>query len=109
MVNVPVLSEQRVSTPAISSMDSSRDTIAPCFDSESAPSAMVTENTAGIATGIEATRSTRTNCNRLAALDRSKLCRSTRSRKTSTAMRITTRTTARMIRKLPIWNMAFCA
>lgn len=62
LVSVPVLSEQRISTPAISSIADSLETIACSFDSASAPSAMVIENTAGIATGIDATISTSTNC-----------------------------------------------
>lgn len=67
MVSVPVLSEQRMSTPAISSIASSRETMAFCLDSANAPSAMVIENTAGIATGIEATSKIRTNCKMLRA------------------------------------------
>ena len=39
-----------MSTPAISSIAASRETIAFCFDNASAPSAIVIENTAGIAT-----------------------------------------------------------
>ena len=62
LVKVPVLSEHRMSTPAISSMADSLETIAFCFDSASAPNAMVMENTAGMATGIDATSRTRTNC-----------------------------------------------
>src|SRR6516162_1129937 len=46
LVSVPVLSEHRISTPAISSMADSLETIAFCFDSASAPKAMVMENTA---------------------------------------------------------------
>jgi hypothetical protein len=62
LVRVPVLSEQRISTPAISSIAESLETIACSFDRASAPSAMVIEKTAGIATGIDATISTSTNC-----------------------------------------------
>ena len=51
--------------PAISSIAASRETIAFCFESASAPSAMVIENTAGIATGIEATSRISTNCRML--------------------------------------------
>jgi hypothetical protein len=43
-------------------MADSLETIAFSFDSASAPSAMVMENTAGMATGIDATSRTRTNC-----------------------------------------------
>ena len=59
-VNVPVLSEQSTSTPASSSIASNRDTIALRFASSRAPNAMVTDKTAGIATGTEATRRIRT-------------------------------------------------
>src|SRR6266480_4404427 len=59
-VNVPVLSEQRTSTPANSSIDSSRETIALLLASFRAPSAIVTDSTAGIATGTEATKRIRT-------------------------------------------------
>ena len=62
MVSVPVLSLHSTSTPASSSIADRRETIAFCLDSASAPSAMVTDITAGIATGTEATSSTRTNC-----------------------------------------------
>ena len=60
-VNVPVLSLQRMSTPASSSIAESRETIAFCLDSASAPRARVTDMTAGSAMGTEATKSTRTN------------------------------------------------
>ena len=43
-------------------MADSLETMALCFDSASAPNAMVMENTAGMATGIDATSRTRTNC-----------------------------------------------
>ena len=52
---MPVLSEQSTSIPAISSIDSSRVTIAFILDSATAPTAIVTDSTAGIATGIAAT------------------------------------------------------
>ncbi len=51
-----------MSTPAISSIAESLETIAFSFESASAPSAIVTEKTAGMATGMEATISTSTNC-----------------------------------------------
>ena len=62
LVSVPVLSEQRMSTPAISSIAESFETIAFSLERASAPSAMVIENTVGIATGMEATSNTSTNC-----------------------------------------------
>ena len=61
-VSVPVLSEQSTSTPANSSMDASRLTIASRSASLRAPTAMVTDSTAGMATGIAATVSTSANC-----------------------------------------------
>ncbi len=60
-VSVPVLSLQRMSTPASSSIADRRETIAFCFDSASAPSASVTDITAGSATGTDATSRTRMN------------------------------------------------
>jgi hypothetical protein len=51
-----------MSTPASSSIADRRDTIAFCFDNANAPSAIVTDITAGIATGTEATSNTSTNC-----------------------------------------------
>ncbi len=48
--------------PAISLMDSSLETIAFILESARAPTAMVTERTVGIATGIEATIRIRENC-----------------------------------------------
>jgi hypothetical protein len=51
-----------MSTPAISSIAASRETIAFSRDKASAPIAMVIENTAGIATGIEAISRISTNC-----------------------------------------------
>ena len=61
MVSVPVLSLHSTSTPASSSIADSRETIAFCRDRARAPSAMVTDITAGIATGTEAISSTSTN------------------------------------------------
>ena len=60
-VRVPVLSEQSTSMPAISSMDSRRATMALLRDSARAPTAIVTDRTAGIATGMAATVSTSAN------------------------------------------------
>ncbi len=53
-----------MSMPAISSMDSRRDTMAFIRDRATAPTAMVTDNTAGMATGIEATVRISANCTR---------------------------------------------
>ena len=63
-VRVPVLSEHRMSMPAISSMDSRRVTMAFSLDRARAPTAMVTDSTAGRATGMEATVRMRANCTR---------------------------------------------
>ena len=60
-VRVPVLSEHRMSTPAISSMACKRETMAFSLERDSAPRAMVTESTAGMATGIEAITRIRMN------------------------------------------------
>jgi hypothetical protein len=54
-VRVPVMSEKRMSTPASSSILSRRETIAFCPASRRAPTAMVIDSTAGMATGTEAT------------------------------------------------------
>ena len=61
MVSVPVLSLQSTSTPASSEMADSLDRIAFCFESLSAPKAIVTDITAGMATGMDAIKSTSTN------------------------------------------------
>ena len=62
-VRVPVLSEHSTSTPASSSIADNRVTMASFFASRRAPTAMVTDSTVGMATGIAATRSTRQNSN----------------------------------------------
>ena len=62
-VSVPVLSAQSTSTPANSSIATSLLTIACFFASRRAPTAIVTDSTVGIATGIAATVSTSANCN----------------------------------------------
>ena len=54
-VRVPVLSEHSTSTPASSSIAANRVTIASFFASRRAPTAIVTDSTVGIATGIAAT------------------------------------------------------
>ena len=88
-VSVPVLSEQRMSTPASSSMATSRLTIACFLASSRAPTAMVTDSTVGIATGIAATVSTRANCS---------VVRISSPRKSATTTITATSATARMIR-----------
>jgi len=60
-VSVPVLSEQRTSTPASSSIAERRVTIASFLASRRAPTAIVTDRTVGMATGMAATRSTKQN------------------------------------------------
>ncbi len=62
-VMVPVLSLHKTSTPAISSIATSLLTIASFLARAIAPMAMVTDSTAGRATGIEAIVRTRANCN----------------------------------------------
>ena len=82
-VRVPVLSEQRTSTPASSSIATSFLTIASLLARFIAPTAIVTDKTAGSAAGIAATIKTRENLkisNRLSCL--------------LTANRITTKITA---------------
>ncbi len=54
-VSVPVLSAHSTSMPAISSMATSRETMAFIRARRSAPMAMVTDSTAGRATGMAAT------------------------------------------------------
>ena len=88
-VSVPVLSEHKMSTPASSSIADSRVTIASFLARRRAPTAMVTDSTVGIATGIAATVSTRANCN---------VVRIGSPRKSATAMITATSATARMIR-----------
>ena len=62
-VRVPVLSEHSTSVPANSSMATNRLTIASFLASRRAPTAIVTDSTVGIATGIAATVNTSANCN----------------------------------------------
>ena len=88
-VRVPVLSAHSTSTPANSSMATNRVTIAFFLASRRAPTAIVTDSTVGIATGIAATVSTKANCN---------VVRIGSPRKIATAIITATRTTARMIR-----------
>ena len=61
-VRVAVLSAQSTSTPASSSMATNLLTMACCLASRRAPTAIVTDSTVGIATGIAATVSTSANC-----------------------------------------------
>ena len=61
-VRVPVLSAHRTSTPASSSIATSLLTMACFLASSRAPTAIVTDSTVGIATGIAATVSTSANC-----------------------------------------------
>ncbi len=60
-VKVPVLSEQSMSMPAISSILASLVTIAFLRAKSLAPTAIVTESTVGMATGTAATVNTRAN------------------------------------------------
>ncbi len=55
LVSVPVLSEHRMSMPAISSIATRRVTIAFIRARTDAPTAIVTDRTAGKATGMAAT------------------------------------------------------
>ena len=61
LVMVPVLSEHKISMPAISSTAASLVMIAPSLARDIAPTAIVTERTAGRAAGIAATISTNAN------------------------------------------------
>jgi len=63
LVKVPVLSEQSTSTPASSSIADNLVTIACFFASRRAPTAMATDSTVGMATGIAATSNTNANSN----------------------------------------------
>ena len=69
-----------MSTPAISSIAARRETMAFRLDRASAPSAMVIENTAGIATGIAATSRISTNCRMARASLRPQVSATTMSR-----------------------------
>ncbi len=93
LVRVPVLSEQKISTPASSSIAVSRETMACRRARLTAPTAMVTESTAGSATGIAATVSTRAK--RAISIIGS-------WRKSETMMISNTRAMVIRIRKLPI-------
>ncbi len=96
-VKVPVLSVQSTSTPANSSMATNRLTMAFFFASRRAPTAIVTDSTVGIATGIAATVSTRANCS---------VVRTGLPRTIETMVITLTRATARMMRNVPILNTA---
>mmetsp|Transcript_29114 Transcript_29114/g.62736 ORF Transcript_29114/g.62736 Transcript_29114/m.62736 type:complete len:234 (-) Transcript_29114:618-1319(-) len=58
IVRVPVLSEQSIFIPAMSSIAARRVTIAPCLESSLEPRASVVVHTISMATGMEATIST---------------------------------------------------
>ena len=88
-VRVPVLSAQSTSTPASSSIATRRDTMAFLVASSRAPTAMVTDNTVGIATGIAATVRTSANC---------KVVRTGSPRRIETTTITATSTTARTMR-----------
>ena len=96
-VRVPVLSEHSTSTPASSSMATSRLTMAFLLANRRAPTAMVTDRTVGIATGMAATVSTSTNC---------KVVRNGSPRIIYTTTITATMTNASKIRILPIFNTA---
>ena len=91
-VSVPVLSEQRISIPASSSMASRRLTIACFFASAIAPMAIVTVSTAGIATGMAEMVSTSEKIS-------SSVSGSSREMPSSTIMAITAKVSR--MRKLP--------
>ncbi len=57
-VRVPVLSEQSMFMPAISSIDARRVTMAPSWESVREPSASVVVHTISMAMGMDATSST---------------------------------------------------
>ncbi len=88
-VRVPVLSAQSTSTPASSSMATSLLTMACFVASTRAPTAIVTDSTVGIATGMAATVSTRANC---------RVVRIGSPRRTDTATITATSATARTMR-----------
>ena len=96
-VSVPVLSVQSTSTPASSSMATSRLTIAFFEARTRAPTAIVTDSTVGMATGMAATVSTRANCS---------VVKKASPRMVETMMITATMATARMIRKVPILSTA---
>ncbi len=96
-VRVPVLSVQSTSTPASSSMATNRLTMAFFEASTRAPTAIVTDSTVGIATGMAATVRTRANC---------RVVKNGSPRMVETMMITTTMDSARMIRKVPILRTA---
>ena len=96
-VRVPVLSEHSTSTPASSSIATSRLTIACFFASSRAPAAIVTDSTVGIATGIAATVSTSANCS---------VSRTGLPRAIDTTVITATSATASRIRNFPICSTA---
>ena len=85
-VSVPVLSEQRMSTPASSSTVDSLVTIA-CFAARArAPRAMVTDSTAGMATGTAAMVRTRANWSTSSSLSPRNTATTNMSMASTTAM-----------------------
>ena len=108
-VSVPVLSEHNTSTPANSSMADNRETMAFCLDNANAPSAMVTDMTAGMATGTEAISNTNTNCAISPASDHAQCPCTTMSLYNCVPTRISARMAARIIRKSPIRSTACSA
>ena len=79
-------------------MATNRLTMAFLLASRRAPTAIVTERTVGMATGIAATVSTRANC---------RVVRKASPRMSETTMISATMAAARMIRKVPILSTAF--
>ena len=96
-VKVPVLSVQSTSTPASSSIATKRLTMAFFFASSLAPTAIVTDSTVGMATGIAATVRTRANWS---------VSRNGSPRTTETVTITLTMAIARMIRYVPIFSTA---
>mmetsp|Transcript_26920 Transcript_26920/g.82634 ORF Transcript_26920/g.82634 Transcript_26920/m.82634 type:complete len:327 (+) Transcript_26920:261-1241(+) len=106
-VSVPVLSEQRMSMPASSSMAERRCTMARCLESSKAPTARPVVTTTGNATGRTATRMTTANLKE-SAKERSSRMRRTKKRikQTKDAMRAMPRAKlARSRFKLPPWSV----
>ena len=96
-VRVPVLSVHSTSTPASSSMATSRLTMAFFLASRRAPTAMVTDSTVGMATGMAATVRTRANCS---------VVKNGLPRMIDTTMITATSAAASMIRNVPIFITA---
>ena len=97
LVMVPVLSAHRTSTPAISSTAGRWLTTASCLASSRAPTAIVTDRTAGRATGIEAIVTTNAN---------SRVLVRPVPRTSETTTMTVTRESARTMRYLPMRRTA---